>query len=93
MEMIKRAWTFISRIRRTINSGNNGISFMLIKDTQMNQVKETSTRTLVCILKDHSTLFHNCHQTDISISLTRETLSLRLNFNQTLKSGTYMINP
>jgi hypothetical protein len=45
---------------------NNGTSFMLM-NIQKSQRRENSIKTLVSMLRDHSTLSHNFLQTDILI--------------------------
>jgi hypothetical protein len=76
----------LKSIQNTEESTNNGTSSMLTNG-KVNQEKENSTKTSVSMLKDHSISSHNYHPTDILISLTTETLSLRQRTEETLRHG------
>jgi hypothetical protein len=58
-------------------STNNGTSSMLMNGRE-SQERENSTKNSVYMLRETSTLCHNCQTTDTSTSSTTETLLSRL---------------
>lgn len=72
-------------------STNNGTSSMLMNGRE-SQERENSTKTSVSMLRETSTLCHNCQTTDISTSSTTETLLSRLPTQERLKLGTSIRN-
>jgi len=63
--LIKKTETLVST-HRTMESTNNGILSMLMNGRE-NQERENLTRSSAFMLREISTLFHNCQRTDILI--------------------------
>jgi hypothetical protein len=84
VDMMMRAEISLSG-RDTERSTNSGMSSMLTNGREI-QRRVNSTKTLVCMLKDHSTLSPNLEDTDTS-TLLEETSSLRLEMEEHLNNG------
>ena len=90
VQLVHRSWSLTRR--EPMYSANSGTSSMMM-NIQDHQRRESSIKNLDSMLKDHSTLTHNCQATNISLLLTTEILSSRLSMDTSIKFGGSTKNP